>query len=86
MKNGGRDVDEVQAFVRELTGPVLGSGSIVAAFLYFRKYDRELRDEQRADKAALREERDALRARNQELAEEIERLRGLLWGEHNEED
>lgn len=86
MKQTGAVVDEVQAFVRELTGPVLGSSSIVAAFLYFRKYDRELRDEQRADKAALREERDALRARNQELADEIERLRGLLWGEHNEDD
>lgn len=77
-------MDEVQAFVRELTGPVLGSGSIVAAFLYFRKYDKELRDETRADKAMLREERDALRARNKELADEIERLRGLLWGERDE--
>lgn len=76
----------MQAFVRELTGPVTGTGSLVAAFLYFRKYDRELRDEQRSDKAALREERDALLARNQELADEIERLRGLLWGEHNEDD
>lgn len=62
----------------EVLGPLLGTGGVVGAFVYFRKYDKELREEVRQDNDSLRAERDTLRTQVDDQYREIERLRAEL--------
>ncbi|MCQ9367331.1 hypothetical protein NQ036_03600 [Brevibacterium sp. 91QC2O2] len=64
--------------LKSLGGPAGLVGGVVWVFLYFRKTDRELRDEQRADNDSLRKERDELIERIRQLNDDNEHLRNQL--------
>lgn len=71
-------MEQIADIARELFGPALGTGGIVGAFLYFRKYDKELRQEIRGDNKALREENDHMRSVIHKQDAEIYRLNELI--------
>lgn len=67
--------------LKDLAGPTFGLGGITGMFLYFRKSEKELRDELRADNERLRAEITALRAELARVETENDTLHARLRGE-----
>ncbi|MBD8019398.1 hypothetical protein [Brevibacterium gallinarum] len=74
-------MDDFMQMLKDLAGPTFGIGGIAGMFVYFRRSERELRDELRADNERLRVEVTALRAELARVEAENDALHARLRGE-----
>lgn len=71
-------MDSFIQMLKDLAGPGAMLGGVGGLFIYFRKSERELRDEVRSEYARLREERDYLRSELMRAEAENDSLRAEL--------
>lgn len=71
-------MEPLQELLKEFFGPALGAGGVVGAFVYFRKYDKDLRQELREDNKRLRDDSEQLRRTVHKQDNEIYRLHEII--------